>query len=244
MRLAESRMQRRLPWNGVGTGKRAFDVTVATLALIALAPLIAVITLAICIESGRPVIFSQTRLGQHGRHFRLHKFRKFRHVAGDGVVVSAGRAVTLRDDQRMTRVGWLLACTKLDEVPQFWNVLVGDMSIVGPRPESLALADCLNSDYQAVLDYRPGIFGPNQVFFRSEWWLYTDDVDPETFYNDVLFPLKVRADLAYFPRQSMGGDLAWIVRGICAVLGFRFPRDQRAGLIAAVEAWIRQKARA
>lgn len=246
MRLAETLSRRQLLWNDLGTMKRTFDVAVSTLALVALAPLMLIIALATCIESGRPVIFSQIRMGQFGRHFRVYKFRKFRHVTGDsdGATVSQGGAVTLRDDRRMTRVGRLLACTKLDELPQFWNVLTGDMSLVGPRPESFALADCFDRHYQAVLNYRPGIFGPNQVFFRSEWSLYTRDIDPETFYREVLFPLKVRVDLAYFPQGTMRGDLAWIVRGVCAVLGAKFPRDQAAGLIPAVEAWVRQNARA
>lgn len=248
MRLAETRAERPLLRNDVGMVKRAFDVAVSALALIALAPLMLAIALAICIESGRPVIFSQIRMGQYGRHFRVQKFRKFRHVTsggdGDSPAVSQGGAVTLRDDPRMTRVGRLLARTKMDELPQFWNVLNGDMSLVGPRPESFALADCYDRHYQTVLNYRPGIFGPNQVFFRSEWLLYTRDADPETFYREVLFPLKVRVDLAYFSHGTMRGDLAWIVCGVCAVLGAKFPRSQEAGLIPAVEAWIRQNARA
>lgn len=246
MRLTEARSQQRLARDGIGAGRRAFDVTMAAAGLFMLAPLMLLISLAICAESGRPVFFSQTRVGQHGRHFRLHKFRKFQRAGplGNHAVTLQDRAVTLRDDNRMTRVGRLLARTKLDELPQFWNVLTGDMSIVGPRPESLAFADCFGERYQAVLDFRPGIFGPNQVFFRSEWWLYTGDIDPETFYRDVLFPLKARADLAYFPHRTVRRDLAWIWRGVCAVLGFRFPRNQGSDLLAAVDLWVRQNARA
>jgi lipopolysaccharide/colanic/teichoic acid biosynthesis glycosyltransferase len=229
----------------VGTGRRVFDFIVAAMALILVAPLTLIIAIAIYAESGRPVIFSQVRLGQHGRPFRLHKIRKFYHImlpTGDPQRPPKDRAVTLRDDVRMTRVGSLLARTKLDELPQFWNVMIGNMSIVGPRPESLTFAGCFDGRYRAVLDHRPGIFGPNQVFFRSEWCLYTPEVDPEAFYRTVLFPLKARVDLAYFPRRTMRRDFVWIVRGLCAVLGFQFPRDQQAGLVAAVEAWIRQNA--
>jgi lipopolysaccharide/colanic/teichoic acid biosynthesis glycosyltransferase len=236
MRLAEARSQR-LARSGVGTGRRVFDVALAAAGLSALTPLMLVIALAIWVESGRPIFFSQVRLGQHGRHFRLHKFRKFRQIDPVGSL-----GVTVQDDDRMTRVGRLLAWTKLDELPQFLNIMTGDMSIVGPRPESLAFADCFGERYRAVLDFRPGIFGPNQVFFRSECSLYPGDTDPEAFYRDVLFPLKARADLAYFPRRTARRDLAWIVRGVCAVLGFRFPRKQVPDLVAAVDAWIRQNA--
>ena len=160
MRLAEARSQRGLPTHGregIGAARRALDVVLAAAGLTTLAPLMLVIALGIYAESGGPVFFSQLRLGQRGQRFRLHKFRKFSHCDSTG-----GAAVTLLNDARMTRVGRLLAQSKLDELPQLWNVLTGDMSMVGPRPESLALADCFGERYRAVLDFRPGIFGPNQ----------------------------------------------------------------------------------
>ncbi len=243
MRLAEARSLRRSAGGWTETGRRVFDVTVAAGGLVSLAPLMLLIAFAIWAESGRPIFFSQARLGRHGRHIRLYKFRKFWQAGLPGsAAMPRDRAVTLRDDDRMTRVGRMLARSKLDELPQFWNVITGDMSIVGPRPESLAFADCFSERYLGVLGFRPGIFGPNQVFFRSEWWLYTDDIDPETFYREVLFPLKARADLAYFPHRTACGDLAWIWRGVCAVLGFRYPRDQGTDLVAAVDHWIRRNA--
>jgi hypothetical protein len=116
-------------------------------------------------------------------------------------------------------VGKLLLRTKLDELPQLWNILNGEMSVVGPRPETPAFADCFGEAYGKVLDYKPGIFGPSQVFFRNEGSLYPNDRDPERFYRDVLFPLKARIDLDYFPHRTMMGDLAWIFRGMLAVFG-------------------------
>ena len=244
MRLAEARSQRRPARDGTGQARRVFDVAVAGVGLIVLAPLMLLIALAVWTESGRPIFFSQIRLGQHGHHFRLHKFRKFQELgrSGNGLMTLPNQAVTLRNDVRMTQVGRLLARSKLDEIPQFWNVLTGDMSIVGPRPESLAFANCFSDRYRGVLNFRPGIFGPNQVFFRNEWSLYTGSIDPETFYRDVLFPLKARADLAYFPHRTIRRDVGWILRGVSAVVGVRFPLNQGTDLVAAVDLWIRQNA--
>lgn len=235
MRLLEARLQRPIGAN-TGAGRRIFDMALAAVGLSLLSPLVLAIAMAVLLEDGRPVFFSQIRLGQHGRRFRLYKFRKFRSDGGESDL-----AVTLEDDNRMTRLGRLLARTKLDELPQLWNILIGDMSVVGPRPESLAFASCFEEHYRVVLDFRPGIFGPNQVFFRNEGLLYGSGSDPETFYREVLFPLKARADLAYFQRRTMRGDLAWIARGICAVFGFESRRQGRE-LINAVEDWVRQNA--
>ncbi len=217
-----------------GAAKRVLDILVAVAGVAFFGPLMALVAVAICLESGRPVLFSQIRLGHGGRHFRLYKFRKFYDTGHAG-----GRALTVKDDARLTRVGKFLVRTKLDELPQLWNVLAGDMSIVGPRPETLSFADCFGETYRKVLDYKPGIFGPNQVFFRNEDSLY-ENRDPERFYRDVLFPLKARVDLAYFPHMNMLTDIGWLVRGTLAVFGWSYlPRDGLS-LIEEVEDWIRQ----
>jgi lipopolysaccharide/colanic/teichoic acid biosynthesis glycosyltransferase len=197
-----------------GWARRALDVAIALSALVLLAPLMVLIAAAIYAESGRPIFFSQTRLGRGGRHFRLHKYRKFSERAG-----RSGLAVTLMDDPRMTRVGRLLERTKLDEMPQLWNILTGEMSVVGPRPESLAFAECFHMGYRGVLDYKPGIFGPCQVIFRNENCLYQGVHDPEEFYRNVLFPLKAHTDLTYFRKRNMYSDLWWMVHGVRAVFG-------------------------
>lgn len=213
--------------------RRALDVALASAALLCLTPLMLLIAWAIRAESGRPVFFSQIRLGQHGHHFRLYKFRKFHNRES-----ADGTAVTLKHDCRMTRVGRFLAQTKLDEVPQLWNILRGEMSIVGPRPETLAFADCFGETYRHVLNFRPGIFGPNQVFFRNEGSLFQAGSDPEQFYRDVLFPLKARADLAYFPYRSVALDIAWITRGMLAVFGWISVGGDGLDVFDAVESWI------
>ena len=197
-----------------GAVRRLLDIAVALTALILLAPLLAAVALAIYVEGGRPIFFSQTRLGRGGRHFLLHKYRKFG-PTGE----TSGPAVTVRGDPRMTRVGRFLEQTKLDELPQLWNILKGEMSLVGPRPESLAFGECFSGRYRRVLDHKPGLFGPCQVAFRNEGCLYQNGQDPEDFYRHVLFPLKARVDLMYFEQRSLFSDLSWVISGVLAVCG-------------------------
>lgn len=209
--------------------RRVFDVAAALTGLIIFTPPMLVIACAIKIDTPGPVLFSQFRLGRGGQRFRLYKFRKFGHR------VDGGRSVTLKHDARMTRVGRLLERTKLDELPQFWNVLIGDMSIVGPRPETLDFADCFTGPYLGVLDHKPGLFGPNQVIFRSENSLYPKDQDPQEFYRAVLFPAKARVDLSYFPRRSFISDIGWTIRAGLAVFGLSAARVGLGGGTSAAE---------
>jgi len=194
--------------------QRAFDLCTAFVALCVVAPLMLLIACVVWLESGRPIYFSQLRLGKGGRPFYLYKFRKFRTDCGPG-----GRPLTLRNDDRMTVVGRFLALTKFDELPQLWNVLRGDMSIVGPRPESLAFADCFNNGLEHVLDCRPGLFGPCQCLFRHEELFFPPNAEPEEFYRRVLFPAKAKIDLDYFSQRSLVKDVGWVIRGAGAVVG-------------------------
>lgn len=187
--------------------RRAFDIVGAGAAVFVLAPLALIVVLAIWIESGRPILFSQLRLGRNGRPFWMYKFRKFRPDCGN-----RGCPLTMEKDGRLTRVGRILAASKLDELPQLWNVLRGDMSVVGPRPESLAFADCFREGFEKIHEHRPGLFGPCQVLFRHESELYPDGAAVE-FYRQVLFPAKAEIDLAYFSRRTVFSDLGWILRG-------------------------------
>jgi len=203
-------------WRTTFSARRAVDLIVASTGLILAGPIMMLVALVLRMESGRPIFFSQVRLGVAGRYFRMYKFRKFHEQSG-----TTGPGVTVRNDSRLTRIGSFLGRTKLDELPQLWNILRGDMSIVGPRPESLAFADCITRGYRKVLEYKPGIFGPNQFYFRDEGSLYPEGSDPERFYREVLFPLKANIDLAYFPRRSVRGDIGWVMRGVLAVFGLR-----------------------
>lgn len=214
--------------------RRVLDIIFAVCVLALFSVLMALIALAIYLEGGGPVFFSQIRLGKSGQPFRLHKFRKF--PADSGRV---GPAVTVRGDARMTAVGRILERTKLDELPQLWNILAGDMAVVGPRPESLAFAGCFARGYSGVLDFKPGIFGPCQVLFRNEGCLYEGGYEPEEYYSRVLFPLKAHADLAYFKTRSLRSDGWCIVHGTLAVLGLSRLSCNTLPSVAEVEALVR-----
>jgi lipopolysaccharide/colanic/teichoic acid biosynthesis glycosyltransferase len=207
------RRSRSLPLNA----PRLIDILCSAVAIALLSPVFAMVALAVWIGSGRPILFSQLRLGQSGKPFRMYKFRKFRASCGND-----GSPLTLTEDERLTAVGRVLIATKLDELPQLWNVLRGDMSLVGPRPESLSFSDCFRDGLEKLLEYKPGVFGPCQVLFRHESQLYPTDASAADFYRDVLFPAKAKIDLAYFPSRTLASDLGWIAR---------------AGWIIAAESW-------
>jgi lipopolysaccharide/colanic/teichoic acid biosynthesis glycosyltransferase len=195
--------------SSVSICKRSLDVLFAVTGFILGFPLLLLIALLVRLESPGSVFFSQERLGLRGKRFRLHKFRKF--PASWGTV---GPGVTVAGDVRMTRVGSLLERTKLDELPQLWNILKGEMSFVGPRPESVKYEELFKGEFEHVLDFLPGIFGPNQIAFRNESAMYPPEEDPEEYYKRVLFPQKARADLDYFSQSHCLGDLQWIVKGV------------------------------
>ena len=193
--------------------KRTFDVVFSLLGLIFGAPIIGLISLAVRLDTPGSILFTQERLGAGGRVFKLLKFRKFSSDWG-----ARGPGVTVAGDVRMTRVGRVLERTKLDELPQLWNILKGEMSFVGPRPESLKYSSLFSGRYADVLKYRPGIFGPNQIDYRNESEMYPADESPDEFYRRVLFPAKAEQDLSYFSRASCWSDLGWIIKGILVSL--------------------------
>ncbi len=207
------------------------NALVAAVLILLLLPLLICIALAIHLDDGGPVLFRQHRLARHGKLFTLYKFRKFSSNCS-----SNGRAVTLRNDDRFTRIGCVLEWTKLDELPQLLNVLKGDMFIVGPRPESLAFAECFQGRYRELLEYRPGLLGPAQTLFRNESALYPEGQDPEEFYRKVLFPIKADIDLSYYRARSWYTDIAWATRCGLAVLGL--PSGHRKpGIAIAADGW-------
>src|SRR5262245_57071222 len=143
--------------------KRAFDLAVAAAALVLLAPLFGLVALLIKLDSRGPVFYGQVRVGRHRRPFRMWKFRKMYHD-----LPAPGPSLTRRHDTRLTRVGQFLERTKLDELPQLLNVLRGEMSVVGPRPEVPKFVRDDAEQWDAVLSVKPGIVGPCQVRFRNE----------------------------------------------------------------------------
>jgi lipopolysaccharide/colanic/teichoic acid biosynthesis glycosyltransferase len=200
-------------WAACGGMHRLVDICLAATILWCLAPVMLVVALALLLEGGRPILFSQVRLGYRGHPFRLLKFRKFR------VTEHRNLPVTVANDPRLTRVGRFLERSKLDELPQLWNVLRGEMAMVGPRPETPNFADCYTEADRWLMEYRPGIFGPTQALFRNEARLYQPGHDPEQFYREVLFPAKARVDLAYYSSRTLARDMGWMLRGMMAVVG-------------------------
>ncbi|OHV88420.1 sugar transferase [Mesorhizobium sp. ORS 3428] len=196
-----------------GFARRSVDLAVATVACAVLAPLMLLIAVALMLESGWPFLFVQTRVGAGGRPFRMYKFRKFAVRCSPN-----GLPLTVARDSRMTTLGRLLATTKLDELPQLWNVLKGDMAVVGPRPESLAFADCFFGGFETLLQYKPGLLGPAQAIFRHEAYLYPQTMDPVLFYREILFPAKARIDLSYYPKRTIASDVVWMIRCFLAIL--------------------------
>ncbi|HFD10919.1 MAG TPA: hypothetical protein ENJ32_00385 [Crenotrichaceae bacterium] len=195
--------------------KRVFDFLGALIGLILALPLLLLIAIIVKLDSPGPIIFSQVRLGKNGKRFKVHKIRKFPANTGQ-----SGSGVTVAGDVRMTRVGRFLERSKLDELPQLWNILKGEMSFVGPRPESLRYADLFKGEFEAVLSYIPGVFGPNQIAFRNESDLYPADQNPEAYYRTVLFPKKARRDISYFKRSNWLRDIQWVIKGVwVSVLG-------------------------
>ncbi len=194
--------------------KRVFDVATAVLGLVLLAPLFVVVAAWIKLDSPGPVFFRQERIGRGGTPFWIHKFRTMR-------VEAAGPALTVGADPRITRAGAFLRRTKFDELPQLLDVLRGDMSIVGPRPEvARYVAGYPPALREKVLSVRPGITDPASLQFRDESALLARAADPEREYREVVLPAKLRLAADYVDTASLGGDL----RLIAATLRARWSR--------------------
>lgn len=198
---------------GALIAKRLFDIAASLLALLLLWPLLVSIALWIKLDSPGPVLFRQVRVGLRGREFRI---RKFRTMYTDPT--RAGLQITVGDDARVTRAGSLLRRLKFDELPQFLDVLVGDMSIVGPRPEVPRYLEAYPPEVRAkVLSVRPGITDWASVKFRSEADLLARSTDPEQVYINEVLPVKQVYYLRYVDERSLLGDLRIIVCTLVAM---------------------------
>ena len=190
--------------------KTLFDRTCAFFGLIALSPALLAIALLIRIKMpGGPVIFKQTRIGRHGKPFTMYKFRSM-------TMHHSGSSVSVKGESRITPLGSVLRKYKLDELPELWNVLKGDMSLVGPRPDVPGYADKLQDDDREILRLRPGITGPASLKYRDEEELLARQTDPQRYNDEVIFPDKTRINRAYLAHWSFGLDLKII---FCTVLG-------------------------
>lgn len=188
--------------NGLKSGlPRSVEAVVAVAALIAAAPFFLVCATVLAFTSEEPVLFRQRRVGRKGRIFTLYKFCTMR-KAPDGA------RVTAKDDTRITRWGKVLRRTKLDELPEFWNVLKGEMSLVGPRPEVPCYVDLSNEQWQLVLEARPGLTDPVTISLRNEEGLLAGvDGERERFYLETLQPFKLQGYLEYLSQRSWRADL-------------------------------------
>lgn len=194
--------------------KRLFDVLLAAPALLLLAPLFALIALAIRLDSPGPVFFRQVRVGRGGVPFRIHKFRTMRHDP-----VGAGRQITVGADARITRVGAFLRSSKFDELPQLIDVLAGTMSLVGPRPEVPRYVELYPPALRdKVLSVRPGITDLASIEFRRESELLAKADDPERAYVEQVLPAKLRLACDYVDRSSVCTDLRVLGRTLHVLL--------------------------
>jgi lipopolysaccharide/colanic/teichoic acid biosynthesis glycosyltransferase len=178
--------------------RRTIDVAFSTILLVLTSPLIAVLVLAIRLDSPGPAFYRCRRVGLRGRPLHMLKFRKMH----DG---AAGPALSSPDDVRFTRLGSFLARTKLDELPQLWNVLKGEMSLVGPRPEDPAFVEMRREAYSMILEVRPGITGLSQLAFAREGEILDPD-DRVGHYTNTILPQKIGMDRLYAARHSFSMD--------------------------------------
>ena len=198
----------------IGRGlPRFLEMVVALIGLFVVAPLLVVLMIITRLTSQGPAVFSQKRVGRDGRLFVLYKLRTMRANV-------AGPKVTSGDDPRITRFGKILRKSKLDELPQLWNVVNGDMSLVGPRPEVPEYVDPVNPSWRTVLQVRPGLTDPVTLEFRDEEMLLAEvKGDRESFYLQKLQPVKLQGYLAYLARRSWLTDVRVIGRTVAAIFG-------------------------
>ena len=197
--------------------KRLFDVIVSALGLLVLSPVLLVLALLVKFSSPGTVLYHATRVGLDGHPFKLLKFRSM--VANAAQI---GPAVTGAADSRITPIGRFLRRTKLDELPQLLNVLRGEMSLVGPRPEDPRYAALYTPEQRRVLSVRPGITSPASIAYRSEEAMLTGD-DWETHYIQHVMPAKLEIDLQYVEHASLLYDLKLIFRTFISL--FRYNRQ-------------------
>jgi len=194
---------------------RVLDVVLSLLALTVLAPLLLVVAIIVKCSSPGPVLYRARRAGRYGKPFTLYKFRSM--VAG---APNCGPRVTGSGDPRITPIGRVLRRTKLDELPQFFNTLTGDMSLVGPRPEDPALVETYSADERRLLTVKPGITSPATVLNRYEEDLLAGP-DPELAYRREVLPMKLRLELEYLDRRTVAEDLRVLGHTVLALFARR-----------------------
>lgn len=190
--------------------KRLLDFVIAAVALAALMPVMLLIAFAVFMLSGPPIFFTQDRIGRFGRPFPIYKFRTMSlREPGQRVL-----DITVGGDSRITVIGRYLRKTKLDELPQLWNVLRGDMRLVGPRPEVPRFVALYTPEQRRVLTLHPGITDPASLAFLDEERVLSDAADPERHYIEEIMPAKITAALRYAEQSTMCSDLSLILETV------------------------------
>lgn len=188
--------------------KWLFDRVFSLIGLILLSPLFVVVAILIRVKMpDGPILFKQIRVGRYGKPFTLYKFRSM-------VVDHTGSNVSVAGEARITPLGAKLRKYKLDELPQLWNVFIGDMSFVGPRPDVPGYADKLEGEERIILKLRPGITGPASLKYKNEEELLASVADPVKYNDEVIFPDKVKINMQYYYHWSFWGDIKYIAKTI------------------------------
>jgi lipopolysaccharide/colanic/teichoic acid biosynthesis glycosyltransferase len=191
-------------------GKRAVDIAISATVLLLTVPFVALVAVLIVLDSPGPVFYRAARVGRNGQPLRMLKFRKMRNGA-------MGTPLTMAEDERFTRIGRLLAKAKLDELPQLWHVLRGEMSLIGPRPEDPGFVAERADEYEEILRVRPGVTGLSQIAFAEESAILCK-VDPMNHYRSRIFPQKVRLDRMYAANPTLATDLRILFWTCAAVI--------------------------
>ena len=180
--------------------KRTFDIVLSIFAIFLLFPSFLVVSFLIVIDSGFPIFFLQKRIGRDAKEFNIIKFRTMK-------TNNENITITVSDDSRITRIGKYLRKTKIDELPEILNVLFGQMSFVGPRPDVKGYADKLKGANRKILALRPGITGPASLKYYNEEYILSQKSNPKNYNDEVIFPVKVKINMDYFHNRSFFLDL-------------------------------------
>lgn len=192
--------------------KRLFDIVCSLFGLIILSPILLIVALWIVIDSPGGVFYCQTRVGRYGKDFHIYKFRSmYTNSDRQGLITIGNR------DSRVTRAGYYIRKYKLDELPQLINVLVGDMSFVGPRPEVRKYVDLYNDEQLHVLDVRPGITDAASIKYRNENEILSNQTEPDRYYKEVIMPDKLKINLEYVYNHSFKRDIRLIIETFLAL---------------------------
>ena len=193
--------------------KRIFDIVASGLGLLAFSPIFIILAIWIKLDSKGPIFYRQVQVGRHNKDFRIFKFRSMRVGSDKGSLVTIGGR-----DPRITRSGYFIRKFKLDELPQLINVFVGDMSLVGPRPEVRHYVGYWTEEQMHVLDVRPGITDPASIKFRNENELLETAEDPEKYYIEVIMQEKIKLYLEYVEKTSFWYDIKLIFKTFWVII--------------------------